>query len=252
LIRLPPLDPALAGTSGKNWWVRVKARLEPSNSLLLMRYPESEPMSLWTYNLATGAQTSLFETRRFGQCAVSPGGDKVFIVHQPEGGGPTDVTLLDIASSEYTPVMKVENPVKDPDDSIWSSVRSPVWNRKGDKVAFLVRQARGVFTPAVYLLKERRVIMPGNCRVKEMSYSRSMLEWMSGDAKLLFVSPEDRSLKILDPGLAVERAVPIPASIGEYFSFWATGDTVLMGGASEVRGSIWRLDLKTEKWKRIW
>jgi hypothetical protein len=68
----------------------------------------------------------------------------------------------------------------------------------------------------------------------------------------MLVSPEDRSLKILDPGLAVERAVPIPASIGEYFSFCATDDTVLMGGASEVRGSVWRLDLKTEKWKKIW
>jgi hypothetical protein len=145
--------------------------------------------------------------------------------------------------------MKVENP----DGSIWGSFRSLVWNRKGDKVAFLVEQARGVFTPAVYLLKERRVIMPGNCRVKEMSYSRPMLEWISGDAMLMLVSPEDRSLKILDPGLAVERSMPIPASIGEYFWPCATDDTVLMGETGEDhRGSIWRLDLKTEKWKKIW
>jgi hypothetical protein len=160
------------------------------------------------------------------------------------------VTWLDIASSEFTPVMKVENPVKDPDESIWGPVTRPVWNRKGDKVAFLVEQARGVFTPAVYLLKERRVIMPGNCRVKEMSYFGPKLEWMSVDAKLMLVSPEDRSLKILDPGLAVERSVPLPASIGERLGVRPVDDAVLV--LDFEKGSVWRLDLKTEKWKKIW
>jgi hypothetical protein len=246
LKKLPPLDPALAGTGGDIW---IRAWHEPSNSLLLMVRDQGSPWSLLTYNLTTGAQARLFETPRAGSFLISPGGDKVLIVHQPEGGGPADVTLLDIASSEITPVMKVENP----GESIWGPVTRKVWNRKGDKVAFLAEQARGVFTPAVYMLKERRVIMPGNCRVKEMPYFGPMLKWASEDAKLMLVSPEDRSLKILDPGLAVERSVPIPASIGEFFLFCATDDTVLMGEISEDhRGSIWRLDLKTEKWKRIW
>lgn len=246
LKKLPPLDPALAGTGGEYIWIRANAWLESSNSLLLMGRPPRGPMSLWTYNLATGAQASLFETPRLGACQVSPGDDKVFIVYQPEVRGPVDVTLLDIASAEYASVMKIENP----DGSIWSSVRRPVWDRKGDKVAFLVQQAGGVWTPAVYLLKERRVIMPNNCRVKEMFDSAPTLEWMSGDAKLVLVSPEDRSLKILDPGLAVERAVPLPASIGESFVAWPVDDVVLVQDFD--KGSLWRLDLKTEKWKKIW
>jgi ABC-type transport system involved in multi-copper enzyme maturation permease subunit len=245
LKKLPPLDPALAGTGGDIW---IRAWHEPSNSLLLMVRSEGSLWSLLTYNLTTGAQARLLRTPRAGSFQISPGGDKVLIVHQPEGGGPTDVTLLDIASSEITPVMKVENP----GESIWGPVTWRVWNRKGDKVAFLVEQARGVFTPAVYVLKERRVIMPGNCRVKEMPYSRSMLKWMSGDAKLILVSPEDRSLKILDPGLAVERAVPVPASIGETFAIPSADDTVFVLDSGKKSRFLWRLDLKTEKWKKIW
>jgi hypothetical protein len=201
-----------------------------------------------TYNLATGAQARLFETPRAGSFTISPSGDKVFIAYEPEVGGPTDVTLLDIASSEFTPVMKVENP----DGSTWGSVRRPVWNRKGDKVAFFVRQDGDVFYPAVYLLKERRVVMLNNVqvRVSEGSVYMPALEWMSGDAKLMLLSPEDRSLKILDPGLAVERSVAIPASIGVRFAARPVDDVVLVQDFD--KGSVWRLDFKTEKWERIW
>ena len=246
LKKLPPLDPALAGTSGEYTWIRTNAWLESSNSLLLMRRPQRTLMSLWTYNLATGAQASLFETPRLGQCIVSPGHDKVFIVYQPEVRGPIDVTLLDIASAEYAPVIKIENP----DGSIWFSVRRPVWNRKGDKVAFLVQQDGGVFSPAVYLLKERRVVMLNNVRVREWLDSAPTLGWTSGDAKLVLGVPQERMLKILDPDLAVERAVPVPASIGANFAAWPAGDAVLVQDSDKE--SVWRLDLKTEKWKRIW
>ena len=246
LKKHPPLDPALAGTGGEYTWIRAHAWLEPSNSLLLMVRPQRTLMSLWTYNLATGAQASLFETPRLGQCIVSPGHDKVFIVYQPEVRGPIDVTLLDIASAEYAPVLKVENP----DGSIWSSVMRPVWNRKGDKVAFLVQQDGGVLTPAVYLLKERRVVMLNNVRVREWLDSAPTLGWTSGDAKLVLAIPEERSLKILDLSLAVERSVPVPASIGANFAAWPVDDAVLVQDFDKE--SIWRLDLKTEKWKRIW
>jgi len=246
LKKLPPLVPVLAGTGGKNIWIRANAWLEPSNSLLLMRCPQSGPMSLWTYSLATGAQASLFETPRLGACKVSPGHDKVFIVYQPEVRGPIDATLLDIASAEYAPVIKVENP----DGSIWFSVRRPVWNRKGDKVAFLVQQDGGVFSPAVYLLKERRVVMLNNVRVREWLDSAPTLGWTSGDAKLVLGVPQERMLKILDPDLAVERAVPVPASIGANFAAWPVDDAVLVQDFDKE--SVWRLDLKTEKWKRIW
>jgi hypothetical protein len=246
LKKLPPLDPALAGTGGEYTWIRTNAWLESSNSLLLMRRPQRTLMSLWTYNLATGAQASLFETPRLGQCIVSPGHDKVFIVYQPEVRGPIDVTLLDIASAEYAPVIKVENP----DGSIWFSVRRPVWNRKGDKVAFLVQQDGGVFSPAVYLLKERRLVMPNDVRFKGTQELSPSLEWTSGDAKLVLAIPQERSLKILDLSLAVERSVPVPASIGGFFAAWPVDDAVLVQDFDKE--SVWRLDLKTEKWKRIW
>ena len=246
LKRLPPLDPALAGTRGEYTWIRANAWLESSNSLLLMRCPQRGPMSLWTYSLATGAQASLFETPRLGTCLVSPGHDKVFIVYQPEVRGPVDVTILDIASAEYAPVIKVE----DPDGSIWSSVGRPVWNRKGDKVAFLVQQNGGVFSPAVYLLKERRLVRPNDVRFKGTRELSPTLGWTSGDAKLVLGVPQERSLKILDPDLAVERAVPVPASIGANFAAWSADDTILVMDFDKE--SIWRLDLKTEKWKKIW
>jgi len=247
LKKLPPLDPALAGTDGYTW---IRAWFEPSNSLLLMVRSQGSPWSLLTYNLTTGAQARLFETPRAGELNISPGGDKVLIVHQPDGGGSTDVTLLDIASAENALVMKID----DPGEHSWDSVKRSVWNRKGDKVAFLVRQNGGVFSPAVYLLKERRVVMLNNVRVGEDGDYRTTLGWTSGDTKLVLGVPQERSLKILDLSLAVERAIPVPPSIGEYFEVCSTDDTVLIRETQGEahRGSIWRLDLKTEKWKKIW
>jgi ABC-type transport system involved in multi-copper enzyme maturation permease subunit len=242
LKKLPPLA---AGMGGEYAWIR--AWLEPSNSLLLMVRSQGGPWNLLTYNLATGAQARLFETPRAGSMIVSPGHDKALIVYQPEVRGPIDVTLLDIASAENAPVLKVENP----DGPIWSSVKSAVWSRKGDRVAFLVQKGRDVYTPAIYFLPERRVIMSKNAELRETEDVSPSLDWTDGDEKLVLGIPQERSVKILDLGLAVERAVPVPASIDKQFTFWSVGNAILLLDYYTNR-AVWRLDLKTEKWKKIW
>jgi hypothetical protein len=56
-------------------------------------------------------------------------------------------------------------------------------------------------------------------------------------------------LTILGLGLALTKEVPVPASVGERFMAWSVGDAVLV--SDHDNEAVWRLDLKTEKWKKI-
>ncbi len=248
--KLFPLEAALAGTGKVYSWLRIDSWLSSPDRLLLSSHPQEAQASLWTYNLATGAQARLFEGPRLGRCSVSPGSDVALIVHEPEVRGPIELSLLNLASGEVAPLMTVDNAA----GSIWFSIMEIVWNRKGDRAAFLIQKSPGIFTPAVYLLAERRVIMPEDVMLEGAQNLWPSLVWI-GDERLVVASSKEHSMKILDHGLAVERTIPVPDFIAGAFALCAVGDAVLLqnfGDSPAWRpASNWRLDLKTEKWKRI-
>jgi len=249
--KLPPLESALAGGKKEYSWLGINAWLSSSDRLLLMSRPQEAPVGVWTYNLATGAQARLFEGPRLGHCSVSPSIDVALIVHEPEIKGPIELSFLDLASGGVVPVMTVDSAP----GSIWFSVMEIVWNRKGDRAAFLVQNSPGVFTPAIYVLPERRVIMPEDVKLEGPPTLRPSLVWI-GDEKLMVGIPKERSVRILGPGLAGEKTISVPDFIDERFALYTAGDAVLLqdfGNDPSWRpASIWRLDLKTEKWKKIW
>ncbi len=251
LIRLPPLDPGLAGMEKEYSWLGINAWLSSPDRLLFISRPQEARVGLWTYNLATGAQARLFEGPRLGHCSVSPSYDMALIVHEPEVKGPIELSLLDLANGGVVPVMTVDSAP----GSIWFSVLQIAWNRKGDRAAFLVQNIPGGFTPAVYILPERHVIMSKDAKLEGTPTQRPSLGWV-GDERLVAGSPRERSVRILGPGLAVEKTIPVPDSIDERFAIYTAGDTVLLqdfrNDSSWRPASIWRMDLKTEKWKRIW
>jgi hypothetical protein len=244
--KLPPLPAALDGQGDISSWLHLYAWLKSSDTLLLSKHSsDGAAMSLWTYDLSTGACARLFENPRPFACLMSPVRDIALIIFRREIEGPVEVQLLGISTAERSSLMKIEKP----GISVWFSVRRPVWNREGDRFAFFVGRDRVDATPAVYDLKERRLVRPDIVRVTESEEHSPSLGWIGG-GKLILGVPQERALKILDMGLAVERTIPVPASIEANFAVWPANDVVLL--MDFQKNAVWRLDLKTEKWKKIW
>jgi ABC-type transport system involved in multi-copper enzyme maturation permease subunit len=247
--KLPPLDPVLAGNGKEHSWLWIVAWPATSGGLLLRAGSAEGGAGLWTYDPATGAQARLFEGPRVATGPVSPGGDALVIAHRAEVKGPLEILLLDIPSGEKTSVMKIESP----EASTWG-IANAVWSRTGDRVAFLVRKGRGVFTVAVYSRPERRLIEAMNSSSEEpLPQTPSSLSpsigWISKDSRLVLGVPQERCLKVLSPDLAVEKKLPVPSGFGKSYHVWAAGDAVLVEDFENE--AIWRLDLETEKWKKV-
>jgi ABC-type transport system involved in multi-copper enzyme maturation permease subunit len=244
---LYPLDPALAREENEFSWIRIVAWLERPDRLLLTKRSQTGATSLWTSNLATGAQNKLFESPGPAQFFPSPGGDVVLVISRKNALGPFEVSLLDTGTAESSAVMTIDKPRT----SVWSVVQSPAWSPKGDEIVFMAQRNDGSSAPVIYLRRERRLVMPGDIRIKSDEKTMApSLRWID-DTKLLLAAPHERALKILGSGLAVERTLSIPDRVGERLAAWSVDDSVLLTDF-DGRGSVWRLDLKTEKWKRIW
>ena len=245
LKKLAPLDPGLAGNGVVYSWGHILAWLESPDGLLILARSQRGASGLWRYDLSSGAQTKLFESPGPASFVPDPAGKSALSFSRKDRLSPMEVSLLDLATGTLTPVMTVERPK----GSIFSSIVSPVWNRDGDKVAFLVRQDKDSLTPAVYLVRERRLVSPDDERVQEFRESAS-LGWTADGSKLVLADPERHSLRIMGPDLALKKTMAVPASIHAGFTAWPAGDAVLLADYANV--AVWRLDLKTEKWKKIW
>jgi hypothetical protein len=64
------------------------------------------------------------------------------------------------------------------------------------------------------------------------------------------VLPRERSLKILDRNLAEVGSIGFPEAVTNLFFGRPAGKAILY--QADHPQSVWRLDLDTEKWKRIW
>lgn len=246
LTGLPNLNPELAGDAKGHSWVRIVAWLESPDRLLLRGQNQTGATSLWLYDLTSGVQSRLFDNPRPGLYVPAPRGNAVLLLSRKDVADPVDVSLLDPAKGETASVMTVVSP----GSTIWSSVRSPVWSRNGDKVAFLVQRDGGFLTPAVYLLKEHRLVMPDDVRVQGSPAPFSSLGWTAGGLRLVLTIPGERSLRILGPDLSVRTTMAVPGSIGADFYAWPVDDAIFV--LDFTKEAIWRLDLKTEKWRKIW
>lgn len=82
------------------------------------------------------------------------------------------------------------------------------------------------------------------------NWGYSSLSWAEGDSRLVLAQPMERSLKILDRDLTEVGRIRFPESIRNVYGGQTFGRTMLFQAAHP--DSVWRLDLDTEKWKRIW
>lgn len=127
---------------------------------------------------------------------------------------------------------------------------SASWSPNNEAIALILRTRQGAYAPAIlYPSEGRTVVVEGEwLRVSDTGYP--FLFWTAGAERLVLGQPAERSLRILDSDLAEAGRIGFPDSIRNLSDGRAYGNSFLFQASHPE--SVWRLDLDTEKWKRIW
>jgi len=256
LKKLAPLDPVLAG-EGEQSATIIRGWLGSPDGLLMWARPLKAgsgprtvrtPYNVWRYDLASGAQIKLFESPGSVSLVPNPAGNMALLISEKDQAGPIDISLLDLKTGTTTPISTIERPGKG--TPLWSAIEHSAWSGDGDRVGFLIHREGHLPTPAVYSGKDRRLVMGPGIRLQESPDLSNGLAWIGDGTKLAVTAVRDRSIYVLGPDLALEKTVPVPPSVNGRFRVWPVGAAVLL--TDQENQAIWRLDLKTDKWKRIW
>lgn len=242
-----PLDPALAGRANEESWFRLIAWPRGDAGILLFfrdyRGREGES-SLWTYDPSSGACRPVLGSGWILYELVSPDGGLVSLVYRSKASGNGTVGLLDLKTMALTGII----------DKTPSSGPGLVmaWNPTGDRLAILDEPERGAVRVSVYSLAERRVAMSKTLLTGLSEFPPgARIGWIGDAGRLCWSDFRSRLLRIMAPDLTEEKTIAIPGGLGDWpFAQAFAPEAVLLSDQSGR--SLWRLDLRTEKWKKIW
>ena len=124
------------------------------------------------------------------------------------------------------------------------------WNQNGDKLAF--SRDKEIW---VYSLAENRIK-----KISMRNYGYEIgFDWLFGGEKIVLYTPafklyapaseSDYFLKVLKEDFSEEKSVKIPFPIQEPVYIWGLENKVLV---RFQRGPLWRVDLETEDWKKVY
>jgi hypothetical protein len=103
---------------------------------------------------------------------------------------------------------------------------------------------------AVYSLGERKVISEKDIASAEHSALRFSTAWMPDGKSLIAADTEGRSIVFLGLDLKETGRIGIPDRLMEFWGIVVIGRQVLI--ADGPSDSLWRLDLDTRRWKRLY
>lgn len=245
-------DPAVRAQMATTFWLSAVSWESKPEALILLLSKRELPSSLWRYDLTTGAQRLLFEAPRIRvRFATAPNGS-IFVTYRPDTSwprptGPVVAAVIDLASGKSTEVVRVE---ETSDLLMYGAFSSPSWSANGQDLALLIQERKGVFIPTHFSLKEGQVVVASGEPVEASSSGIPTIAWAADESRLVLALPRERSLKVLDRNLEEVGSIGFPDAVANLFDGQATAKGVLL--RSRHPQGLWRLDLDTEKWKRIW
>lgn len=256
LKKLAPLDPGLVGNGEEQTPVAILAWLESPEGLLMWARPLNgappprtvqTPYIVWRYDLTSGAQTKLFESPGPASLVPNPAANTaLLIIRKDDSVGPIDISLLDLKTGGTRPVTTIQLPGT---EFLWNAIQHSAWSGDANRIGFLIRREERLVTPAVYFGKEHRFVMGPDIRLQASPDPRPALSWTGDGTGLIVTAVVERSLYFLGPDLVLAKKVPVPSSVSGQFTAWPIGKAVLV--SDHDNEAVWRLDLATETWKRV-
>jgi Tol biopolymer transport system component/ABC-type transport system involved in multi-copper enzyme maturation permease subunit len=237
----------------KDFWLNfvVWPATDPACFLLDQRANGPQGQSkLWLYNLRDKSCRALLnDVRLIWYGSVSPREDYLVFRYRTSAETKWRLDLLGLNTlNSNTPDLKeIEF-----GGALFASRLN--WSPRGDKLAIFARQGTtpgtGAYVLMVFSITERKMLALREMTNDERTGQLYNLDWLDDDARVLLGDPTERCLKILRPDLSEEKRIPFPASIVSPYGSSVSGDKVLIVDSDKHR--LWRLDLKTEGWKRVY
>ncbi len=248
-----PLDALFADGTTENLWLYFTAWGRTANVLLILKRHSPQPgrtqFGLWAYDLdrrtLSKLENGVLPASWWG--SMSPRED-LLAIKQSSGAGlglpSTGLAFIDLATMKRTPVVEGT-------DLVLSRVQ---WDPTGERLLFQVKrpapEGRTDYAIAVYSLAAGKVVAEETFAASDREAWSTSTAWMRDGRSVLCLDGESRSLRILDLALQETGRFDLPARLKEPGQPAVVGDQVLIeDGKTET---LWRLDLPTKRWKRIY
>jgi hypothetical protein len=248
-----PLDALLADGTTENLWLTLTAWGRTGNVLLILKRHNPQPgrsqFGLWAYDLDRRTLSKLEDgiLPASWRGSMSPRED-LLAIKLSSGAGlglpAKALAFIDLATMKRTAIVEGT-------DLVLSRVQ---WDPAGERLLFQVKrpapEGRDDYAIAVYSLAAGKVVAEESFAASEREAWMMWTAWMPDGRSILVRDAESRSLRILDTDLQETGRIDLPARIKEPGQPAVVGDHVLV--VDGKTDSLWRLDLATKRWKRIY
>ncbi|GAF71020.1 unnamed protein product, partial [marine sediment metagenome] len=164
---------------------------------------------------------------------VSPRQDFMVLVYREKPENKDILAVLNLKTLEKKEVHKA--------DAL--GLYTVKWNTNGDKILFSRFKETWI-----YSIPEDRAR-----RISRRNYSYEIgFDWLLDGERIVLYTPAfegDYFLKVLKEDFSEEKSIKIPFPIQKPVYIWGLKNKVLV---RFHRGPLWRVDLETEKWKKIY
>ena len=194
----------------------------------------AEPPDIITFNLTEGSQRVLIEElkppRRWN---VSPDQNYLTLRMRSFEQNKETLSLLDLCTHEKFEVFSAEHL------RLWARK----WSPDGRKIA--ISRGNELW---IYNLEEKKLE-----KISQRNYEYEIgFDWTSDGQKFILLAPIDgeNRLVVMDKHFQEERTIKIPIKLKGTISIWGLENRALLKG--NRKGALWRVDLETEDWKKVY
>ena len=204
--------------------------------MLQMKSPSFKPIAntVVNVNLENMTQRILFESviGEIYRIKVSPAHDYLALSSRGDPDGKEKLFLLDLKTLEKKIVFEADVL------KLWELK----WSRDGKKILF--SRTNELWT---YFLPEGRLQ-----KISQRNYRHEVgFDWLADNTRLVLMVPEygEYHLRVLGEDFKEEKRIKIPYPVEGPVFAWGLNNRVLL---KFRMGPLWRLDLETEKWKKVY
>jgi hypothetical protein len=136
-------------------------------------------------------------------------------------------------------------------DLAWFRAR---WDPAGERLFYIMKkkeaEGRESFVMAVYSLPEAKTVAEKIIARSEEAMFYYSASWMPDGRSIIVADRDNRAIIFLGPDLQETSRIPLPSWLKDPWENAVIGRQVLIvDGPSDA---LWRLDLDTKRWKRLY